>query len=339
MAKHKWAYLDGEKRVGEYEELTVKSIGHWWAGDRQDWPEELVAGYHLRSPTGVAMVEPTRMVMRDMGAFRDRNKLTYRSYVLQQDLEEKKLDALLEGALQRGAFGGSHLPESIRSKYIPAMRHFWWGAGLSQLYGSTYTPSGTVMNTLLLQVFDSMRHAQRMVELSWKSHAAEGNTIDSRSLWLDWAPVQGLRKFIEYSLTVFDWAESLVAYNYVLLPLFRPLNEALMVSIPEHFGDWATAQFWNRLGEDLKRHEQTGQDFVAAMIKEDPANHAVLQEWIQKWYPLAIDAIEELKPMFDDANAAGCPVTHETTQAAAIDAYAAMLLKAGFGVQSQRSVA
>lgn len=89
MARSSWSYLKGEKRTGEYEELTVRSIGHWWIKDDATWPEALRAGYHLASETGVAMIEPTALVTSDPAAYRDRLKLTYRSYVLQQDSEEK----------------------------------------------------------------------------------------------------------------------------------------------------------------------------------------------------------------------------------------------------------
>lgn len=339
MAKQNWSYLVQEKRVGEYEELTLRSIGHWWMEDDPAWPAELRAGYHLRSETGVAIVEPTRLKIRDVGAFRDKSKLTYRSYVLQQDVEEKKLDAVLEGARQRGAFSGTRVPESITGRYIPAMRHFFWGAGMAQIYGSSYTPCSTVMNALLFQVFDSMRHAQRMVELSWEVNRSSGAPVDSKEQWLHWGPVQPMRRFVEYGLTVFDWAETLVAFNYVLLPILKPVHDALMTDIPESLGDWATAQFWLRLAEDVKRHLQVGEEFVAAMRREDPANHAVLQEWIHKWYPLAVDAIDGLAPLVEDANRAGYPVRYEQIRSGTLDAYALALRRHELLTMPQRSAA
>jgi hypothetical protein len=179
MAKSSWTHLKDEKRVGEYEELTLQ-MGHWWIQDDPQWPAELRDGYHMYSETGVAMIEPTRLVIRDALAYRDRNKLTYRSYILRQDNEEKKLDAIVEGAKARNSFARVSAPDAIVHKYIPALRHFFWGTGMMQIYGSAYTPSSTVMNTLLFQVFDSMRHAQRLVELSWERgpsiHATSGST-------------------------------------------------------------------------------------------------------------------------------------------------------------------
>jgi toluene monooxygenase system protein E len=302
VAKSSWSYLKGEKRTGEYEELTVRSIGHWWMMDDPNWPEDLRKGYHLFSETGVGMVEPTRLIIKDAAAYRDRNKLTYRSYILQQDNEEKKLDAIIEGAKLRSGFAKVRTPASIVQKYIPAMRHYFWGSGMMQIYGSAYTPYGPVMNTLLFQVFDSMRHAQRLVELSWEVNQYATAPVDSRDIWLNWQPVQPLRKFIEHGLTVFDWAESFVALNFILDPIFQPLNDIIMADIPEASGDWPVAQFWLRLAEDIKRHITTGDDFVKAMLKESDQNRAIIQEWLDKWYAMAVDTLDGLRPIIEDAN-------------------------------------
>ncbi|TAL75498.1 MAG: hypothetical protein EPN76_14980 [Burkholderiaceae bacterium] len=300
MAKSSWSYLKGERRVGEYEEMTVQSIGHWSIMHDTSWPQALRDGYHLFSGTGIGMTEPTSLHIKNGAAYRDRYKLTYRSYILQQDNEEKKLDAIFDTAKQRDCFSDLQTPVSIRRLYIPAIRHFFWGAGLMQIYGSAYTPYGPVMNTLLFQVFDAMRHAQRLVELSWEINRDAPGEIDSREIWMHWGPLQALRKYIEYGLTVFDWGESFVALNFVLDPLFLPLHERLMIEIPEASGDWAIAHYWLCLSEDSKRHITTGEDFIQAVLKEDERNHAVVQGWLDRWYGLAIDAIDGLRPLFED---------------------------------------
>ena len=301
MAKSSWTHLKGENRVGEYEELTLQ-MGHWWMHDDPQWPLELRDGYHLFSETGVGMIEPTRLVIKDPLAYRDRNKLTYRSYILRQDNEEKKLDAIVEGAKARNGFVRVSAPAAIVQNYVPALRHYFWGSGMMQIYGSAYTPSSTVMNTLLFQVFDSMRHAQRLVELSWELNGQSTRSIDSRDIWLNWRPVQPLRKFIEYGMATFDWGEAFVALNFVFDPIFHPVHDVIMIDIPEATGDWPVAQFWLRLAEDVKGHIATGNDFVKAMIKESPTNRVVIQEWVDKWYPLAVDAIDGLRPILEEAH-------------------------------------
>ena len=332
MARSSWSYLKGEKRTGEYEELTVRSIGHWWMKDDPAWPEALRAGYHLASETGVAMIEPTALVTSDPAAYRDRLKLTYRSYVLQQDGEEKKLDAIVEGAKKRGAFSDVRIPLSITRQYIPAMRHYFWGSGMMQIYGATYTPYGPVMNSLLFQIFDSMRHAQRLVELSWELNHGITPPVDSHAAWLDWQPVQQLRKFVEHGLSVFDWAETFVALNFILDPIFLPMHDVLLVDIAEQQGDWAVAQFWLVLAEDVKRHMVCGADFVAAMLKESELNLAVLQKWIDRWYPMAVDVIEGLRPIVDEANRIGFPKRFDQLKTEILTRYADNLIPYGLTV-------
>jgi toluene monooxygenase system protein E len=299
VTKPSWTHLRTEKRVGEYEELTLQ-MGHWWIENDTQWPQELRDGYHLSSETGVDMVEPTRLIIKDPLAYRDRNKLTYRSYILRQDNEEKKLDAIIDGAKARSGFARASSPSAVLKKYIPALRHFFWGSGMMQIYGSAYTPSSTVMNTLLFQVFDSMRHAQRMVELSWELNEQSLHPVDSRDIWLNWRPVQGMRKFIEIGMATFDWAETFVALNFVFDPIFHSVHDIIMIDIPEATGDWPVAQFWLRLAEDIKGHIATGNDLVGAMIKDSVSNRAVIQDWVDKWYPLAVDAIDGLRPILEE---------------------------------------
>jgi toluene monooxygenase system protein E len=332
MARSSWSYLKGEKRTGEYEELTVRSIGHWWMKDDPAWPEVLRDGYHLSSETGIAMIEPTALITSDSAAYRDRFKLTYRSYVLQQDGEEKKLDAIVEGAKKRGAFAETRIPLPITRQYIPAMRHYFWGSGMMQIYGATYTPYGPVMNSLLFQIFDSMRHAQRLVELSWELNHGIAEPVDSHAAWLDWQPVQPLRKFIEHGLSVFDWAETFVALNFILDPIFLPMHDVMLVDIAEHEGDWAIAQFWLVLAEDMMRHMVSGADFVAAMLKESEHNLAIVQKWLDRWYPMAVDVLEGLRPLIDDANRMGFPKRFEQLKTEILTRYADSLIPYGLTV-------
>ncbi len=313
MAKSTWTYLKGERRVGEYEELTVRSIGHWGLHegslktvDGSDWSHIPVENYHLFSETGVGMTEPTKLNIHDYGCYRDPSKLTYRSYTLQQDEEEKKLDAVLEGARISNSF--EKIPPSLRpilEKYIPGMRHYFWGTAMIALYGSTYTPSGTVMNSMMYQVFDCMRHAQHFVELSWEINHAKEIQVDSHDAWLNGAEFQPLRKYIEHGMSTFDWGENMVLINFILNPIFQPLNKIILVDIPERAEDWVIPQFWLRLMEDIKRHITSGEEFVKAMIKEDEENRDVIQSWVDKWYWQAIDAIDGFSPLIQKANGDG----------------------------------
>lgn len=330
MARSTWNYLKNEKRVGEYE--LFKQVGHWWILDSEEWPEELKNGFHIYSETGVAMVEPTRLHIKDHYRYRDPYKLTYRSYTIEQDNEEKKLDAVIEGAKLRNAFQNDSVQTSITQKYIPAMRHYFWGTGMLETYGSAYTRSGTVMNTLMYQVFDSMRHAQRLVELSWELNQAKGIVVDSRDIWLNWPEVQPLRKFIEYSLTNYDWAENFIMLNFVLDPIFQPLHTIIMVQIPESQGNWAIPQFWLRLAEDIKRHLVCGEEFIKVVLKEDARNKEIIQEWISKWYGMSVDCIDGLKPLIDDANKHGFNKTYKEIKTEILSNYADKLKLYGLEV-------
>lgn len=330
MAKSKWVYLQGEKRVGEYELLTVRSIGHWWLGHDEKWSEAFRRGYHLYSETGVGMVEPTRLHINDAYAYRDVHKLTYRSYVIQQDNEEKKLDGLIEGVKQRHGFRKRPELQTITECYIPAIRHCFWGFGMLETYGAAYTLSGTVMNALTFQAFDCMRHAQRFVELTWEINHSNGVEVDGKQAWIEWFPIQPLRRFVEMALTNFDWAENLVLLNFVLHPLFQPLHTVLMVDIPEQQGDWAIGQFWLRLAEDTQRHLVCGRDFVKAALKDDPRNRPIVQDWLDKWFPLALAAVDGLKPVVDEANAYGFAKTHADIRAETLANFAREI--AGYGL-------
>jgi toluene monooxygenase system protein E len=335
MAKSTWTYLKGERRAGEYEELTVHSIGHWGLHegslktvDGVSWSHIPEKNYHLFSETGVGMTEPTKLNINDFSCYRDPYKLTYRSYTLQQDEEEKKLDAVLEGARVSNSFEKlSPSLNPILKNYIPGMRHYFWGTAMIALYASTYTPSGPVMNTLMYQAFDSMRAAQHFVELSWEINHAKDITVDSHKEWLNGPELQPLRKYIEYGMSTFDWGENMVLINFILNPIFQPLNKIIMVDIAEQAEDWVIPQFWLRLLEDIKRHIGCGEAFVKTMIKENEENRSVIQGWVDDWYDKAIDVIDGLKPLIQQANENGYDRTYEAIKDEILNHYAENLEK------------
>jgi 1,2-phenylacetyl-CoA epoxidase catalytic subunit len=57
--------------------------------------------------------------------------------------------------------------------------------------------------------------------------------------------------------------------------------------------------------EDIKRHIVCGEEFVKAMIKESEENREVIQSWVDKWHWMAIDAIDGLSPLIQQANENG----------------------------------
>lgn len=340
MAKSTWTYLKGERRVGEYEEFSVHSIGHWGLHhgslktvDGSSWAHIPEKNYHIFSKTGLGMTEPTKLNINDYSCYRDPHKLTYRSYTFLQDDEEKKLDAVLEGARVSNSFeniNSSLTP--ILQNYIPGMRHYFWGVAMIGVYASTYTPSGTVSNSLLYQSFDCMRAAQHFVELSWEINHAKNLTVDSHNEWLYSPELQPLRKLIEYGMSTFDWGENMVLINFILNPVFQPLNKIIMVDIPEQADDWVIPQFWLRLLEDIKRHIDSGDAFVKAVIKENEENRSIIQGWIDNWYDKAIDAIDGLKPIIHQANENGFNRTYEEIKGEIINQYTEKLVKYGLNV-------
>jgi hypothetical protein len=64
-------------------------------------------------------------------------------------------------------------------------------------------------------------------------------------------------------------------------------------------GDYLLGQVFYSLNEDCRWHREWTQALTRMLIEDNPHNSRTIQGWIEKWHPVAADAVQAFAPVFD----------------------------------------
>ena len=144
---------------------------------------------------------------------------------------------------------------------------------------------------------------------------------DSGAAWEDAAEFQPLRELIERALVTYDWGESFVVTNVVIKPHDRP---------PRQPGDRGHARDRQRrpdpasihfsLDEDARWHREWTAALIRHIVDDNTANAEVVSGWIEKWSPLASEALEAFAsvtaeaPVPSDPSVVAARITDEVSR-------------------------
>jgi len=110
--------------------------------------------------------------------------------------------------------------------------------------------------------------------------------------------LQPTRRFVEYLLASRDWAEIIIAVNLVFEPLVgRLLGNYLMAQQACASGDPVTPLIAETVEADRQGAVGCTAELARFVIANQPANRAVIQEWLEYWTPQAVVAAEALAPL------------------------------------------
>ena len=117
----------------------------------------------------------TRWKSRQWESYRDPNRLTYRSYHEMQSERESALETVIEAARAERAvrYLDPEWVETLRMFFAP-MRFAEWGISMAHQYVGRFSISGLITNPSVLQVFDELRHTQRIAEWTHDLEAEHG---------------------------------------------------------------------------------------------------------------------------------------------------------------------
>ncbi|HVE26875.1 MAG TPA: hypothetical protein VNC22_15800 [Sporichthya sp.] len=291
MARKTWVWLQGRKRPpGEYEEL---STGVQWYGDPVS-----------RTDVGSWRLDST-VIKADWDAFRDPNSMYYRNYIVGQDSAERSLDAVFAVAKEADFISGVHGTwRDDLLTLLGAMSHAEWGIAMAHQHVQRFSLSPTIACCSQLQVMDKLRAAERNLE--WFDLLyPDGENLTS-GVWMDEPSIQPLRKLLEEILIVQDWSEVVVATNVALLGMLLPFQHEVYVKGGRAHGDFVTAALGAAYAKDGARHTSWGDAFVK-LTQTEESNATVVSDWLDRYVPAAVAAVESL--------AAGFPVGGIATEA------------------------
>jgi toluene monooxygenase system protein E len=208
------------------------------------------------------------------------------------------VDSLLEWIEVSGYDRGLSEPWlQILARALAPLRYPCHALQMVASYIAQMGPSGRITLVGMFQAADEMRRVQRLAYQLQCRHPGLG--ADSQSVW-QYDPLwQPLREAVERLLVAYDWGEAFAALNLVLKPLVDRLFMVYFGRLARQEGDYVLPQIFYSLYEDCQWQQQWSQALVRMALQDTPANTPVLQQWVDRWYTVAVPAVGAFAPLFD----------------------------------------
>jgi toluene monooxygenase system protein E len=241
----------------------------------------------------------------DWDAFTDPDQLVYRTYNMMQDGQETHVRSLFDQFNERehDQMIENGWQQTLATCYAP-LRYLFHCLQMSSAYVQQMAPASTISNCCVLQTADNLRWlthtAYRTHELSL-TYPNIGLGENERQLWEQEAGWQGLRELMEKQLIAFDWGEAFVSLNLVVKPtIMESVLKPLQASARENNDTLLPLLIDSQL-KDAERHNRWAKELVRHML-ENSDNQAVIQQWIDKWQPLADKAATDYLQMLNKSS-------------------------------------
>ncbi|KAF3886654.1 MULTISPECIES: aromatic/alkene monooxygenase hydroxylase subunit beta [Nostocales] len=298
-----WSLFGELQRIpSEYEIVTHKLHYHF---RREPAPFEIdpnvpINNWYLKYREG------SPFQVDDWENFRDPFQLTYRSYIQQQKERETYIDNLIDEFERKDS--DTHLSknwvEILERLYIPSRFSTHVLQMVAQYIGQM-APSAYISNMVHFQGADECRRIQRSAyrtkALSLVHNPDLASSEKTRLIWEEDSVWQPMREFLEKLLVTYDWGEAFAGLNLVAKPLYDELMLNELGKLAELNGDRLLTYINGDLALDSQRSRDWTQALVKYAIEHRSENQQLLQQWVNKWIPLAHRAVEELATVFNNA--------------------------------------
>ena len=279
---HIAARLGGDKTASRYIEATMDVQANANFHYRPTWDPE----HEIFDPSRTAIT------MADWYAFKDPRQLYYGTYTQSRARMQETAEADFDFVESRGL--ADSFDDAARRTaldfYVP-LRHVAWGANMNGAAMCAYGYGTAITQPCLYQGMDQLGIAQYLTRLGLLL-GQQGDLEAAKQAWLAAPAWQPLRRYVEDTLVLKDWFELYVAQNValdgLLYPLaYREVDRALTAKAGPTLA--MLTRFQVEWFEDASKWVDSVLKIAAA---ENPANKALLQQWIATWRGRAREALE-----------------------------------------------
>jgi propane monooxygenase small subunit len=194
---------------------------------------------------------------------------------------------------------------TVVERHVSAWAHAEHGLGM-HVYTPAQrdAPTNMINNALTLGAIHKLRFAQDIIlfnlECSDQIEGFDGSA--HKQSWQNDPVWQGVRENVEKLTGVRDWAQAFFATAVVFEPLVGELfRSGFVLQEAAHQGDFVTPTIMGA-GESDTAREQRGARALFRMLSDDKehgaANRAVMQEWLEEWTPVSLEAGLKLQPIW-----------------------------------------
>lgn len=279
---------------------------------------------------------PTRLEHPDWRSFRDPDRLWFRPYAAELDERATNFGDAWRAAVHTDAL--EYIDQSWLEAlhYLAALRYQEFGAAQVWQLAQTMSASETVANCCLEQAgsrfFNS--HTLNRFALDLTETLAGWDDDNAKDLWVADPMLSGARELIETEFLLRDWGEITVADTLVAVPLYyEPILRFFAVTAGRH-GDSVTPVVAGGMLAQAEREYRWARELVRVALEVD-ANRPIIEEWLERWVPLARAAHSRLAPLYQQVGAGS--LRYDAEQTRATGRAAATLTELGLSTASVKS--
>ncbi|MBF8222953.1 aromatic/alkene monooxygenase hydroxylase subunit beta [Halomonas sp. 328] len=235
----------------------------------------------------------TLLTMEDWYAFSDPRQFYYGAWVAARAKLQESTETNFAFFEKRDL--GNRLSDEARrlvTRCLLPLRHAELGANMNNVGIAANAYGTTLSQAHMYHGMDRLAVAQYLSRIGLLIDDTPGLLLaEAKSLWMDDPAWQGVRRYVEDSLVVEDWAELSLAQNLIFDGLLYPF---LLESLDERLldiGGGDIAILTDFMGDWFK----DGSRFIDALFKtlagESEANRTQLTRWVAHWRSRAVEAL------------------------------------------------
>lgn len=292
-------YKPKGRKATLYEDVTVDV--------QLDPARYLLQGWILSFADGTPAYSEKRTVMRssDWHAFRAPDQEWERPHYQRQSVIEKMLQMTIENARANGSI--AHFDKTwirVLQDHVGASKHAEHGIGMALMFAQRDGMTQMINNTLLTNASYKLRYAQDLT-LYLAEAAMDLNDFDEgagKRHWLEDPLWQGAREAIERILAAPDHLEKYFACNLLYEPLVAELfRSGFVMQLAALQGDFVTPTVVSTAESDYERNLMNTIDLFHLLAFDEQygdQNRAHMQEWVERYAPLCVQAARLLQPIW-----------------------------------------
>jgi len=221
-------------------------------------------------------------------AFRDPDRLTYRTYTQSMDEQETYVDGLLRhfGDVEQTDKNLSPAALDLLANVLAPTRYLGHGLQMMSAYVQQLAHSSYIANCAAFQTADQLRRVQRVAYRTRQlanAYPTRGFGVHERKIWEgvpDWQPT---RMAIEQLLLAYDWDQAFVGLNLVVKPVVDEIFLKAFANVAREHDDELDALIAENLFLDAQRSRRWTVEACSVIARADADNSKVLLERLESW--------------------------------------------------------
>ncbi len=232
----------------------------------------------------------TAIEMEDWYAYRDPRQYYYGAYVQArarlQEVTENNYSFFAKRNLADAM--SDEIKERIISCVLP-LRHVELAANMNNVFGSAYGTATVITQAFLFNAMDRLGIAQYLSRIGLLLDGNSGDALaKAKDYWMTNAAWQGIRSYVEDTLTLSDFFELFIAQDVVLDTLVYDLvyTQFDAAVTAEGGGDLAIlTEFMKEWHKDTSRWVDS---VLKTTVAESDHNKELIAGWVSQWKQRAL---------------------------------------------------